>query len=53
MPGLYTPDGYLEKFNDQIDSVTTALHEDDARVLGAATAGKINSRSITPCASSA
>lgn len=52
VPGLYTPDGYWKSFNDQIDSVTTALHEDDARVLGATTAQKINSRSITPCASS-
>ena len=30
VPGLYTPDGYWKSFNDQIDSVTTALHEDDA-----------------------
>ncbi|MBN4729270.1 hypothetical protein H3249_24230, partial [Escherichia coli] len=37
-PGLYTPDGYWKSFNDQIDSVTTALHEDDAWVLGATTA---------------
>lgn len=34
VPGLYTPDGYWKSFNDQIDSVTTALHEDDAWVLG-------------------
>jgi type VI secretion system protein ImpL len=38
VPGLYTPDGYWKSFNGQIDSVTTALHEDDAWVLGAATA---------------
>lgn len=38
VPGLYTPDGYWKSFNSQIDSVTTALHEDDAWVLGAATA---------------
>ncbi|MEL2255812.1 ImcF-related family protein, partial [Klebsiella pneumoniae] len=37
-PGLYTPDGYWKSFNDQIDSVTTALHEDDAWVLGATAA---------------
>ncbi len=40
VPGLYTPDGYWKSFNDQIDSVTTALHEDDARVLGATAAGR-------------
>lgn len=34
VPGLYTPDGYWKSFNGQIDSVTTALHEDDAWVLG-------------------
>lgn len=38
VPGLYTPDGYWKSFNDQIDSVTTALHKDDAWVLGATTA---------------
>lgn len=38
VPGLYTPDGYWKSFNDQIDSVTTALHEDDAWVLGATSA---------------
>lgn len=38
VPGLYTPDGYWKSFNDQIDSVTTALHEDDAWVLGATAA---------------
>lgn len=38
VPGLYTPDGYWNVFNKQIDSVTTALHEDDSWVLGATTA---------------
>lgn len=38
VPGLYTPDGYWKSFNDQIDSVTTALHEDDAWVLGTTSA---------------
>ncbi|WP_231670383.1 ImcF-related family protein, partial [Ralstonia solanacearum] len=38
VPGLYTPDGYWKSFNGQIDSVTTALHEDDAWVLGATSA---------------
>jgi type VI secretion system protein ImpL len=52
VPGLYTPDGYWKSFNGQIDSVTTALHEDDAWVLGPRRRRKINSRSITPCASS-
>ncbi len=38
VPGLYTPDGYWKSFNGQIDSVTTALHEDDAWVLGSTSA---------------
>ena len=29
VPGLYTPDGYWQVFNKQIDNVTSALHEDD------------------------
>lgn len=37
MPGLYTPDGYWNVFNAQIVPVTTALHEDDAWVLGSTT----------------
>lgn len=35
--GLYTPDGYWNVFSQQIDSVTSALHDDDAWVLGATT----------------
>ncbi|TCW16599.1 type VI secretion system protein ImpL [Raoultella sp. BIGb0138] len=38
VPGLYTPDGYWKVFNQQIDNVTSALHDDDAWVLGATTA---------------
>jgi len=38
VPGLYTPDGYWKSFNGQIDSVTSALHEDDAWVLGSTSA---------------
>lgn len=38
IPGLYTPDGYWKSFNGQIDSVTTALHEEGAWVLGVAPA---------------
>jgi type VI secretion system protein ImpL len=38
VPGLYTPNGYWQVFNKQIDNVTSALHDDDIWVLGAATA---------------
>ncbi|MGR7644838.1 type VI secretion system membrane subunit TssM [Klebsiella aerogenes] len=40
VPGLYTPDGYWQVFNKQIDNVTSALHEDDIWVLGAASASE-------------
>ncbi|QKJ85677.1 type VI secretion system protein ImpL [Paramixta manurensis] len=36
IPGLFTPNGYWESFNKNIDSVTAALHQDDQWVLGAA-----------------
>ncbi|MDG6693029.1 ImcF-related family protein, partial [Staphylococcus aureus] len=29
VPGLYTPKGYWESFNGQIDNVTASLHDDD------------------------
>ncbi|MFT2798583.1 type VI secretion system membrane subunit TssM [Serratia sp. N21D137] len=32
--GLYTPDGYWQIFNKQIDSVTSELYDDDTWVLG-------------------
>ncbi|MFE8100789.1 type VI secretion system membrane subunit TssM [Brenneria goodwinii] len=34
VPGLYTPDGYWNSFNGQIDSVIAALRKDDIWVLG-------------------
>lgn len=40
VPGLYTPDGYWQVFNKQIDNVTSALHEDDIWVLGATSASE-------------
>ncbi|MDT3611079.1 type VI secretion system membrane subunit TssM [Cronobacter sakazakii] len=38
VPGLYTPKGYWESFNGQIDNVTASLHDDDTWVLGLTTA---------------
>lgn len=37
VPGIFTPDGYWKDFNRQIESVTTALYEDDTWVLGTTT----------------
>ncbi|AUX92254.1 type VI secretion system membrane subunit TssM [Mixta gaviniae] len=38
IPGLFTPDGYWNRFDKNIDMVTAALHKDDVWVLGGATA---------------
>ena len=38
IPGLFTPEGYWNRFDKNIDAVTAALHKDDVWVLGGATA---------------
>ncbi len=40
IPGLYTPEGYWNSFDKNIDSVTAALHDDDQWVLGGQVQGE-------------
>ncbi|MGB8927951.1 MAG: type VI secretion system membrane subunit TssM, partial [Pantoea agglomerans] len=40
IPGLFTPDGYWNSFDKNIDSVTAALHDDDKWVLGGQVQGE-------------
>lgn len=40
IPGLFTPDGYWNSFDKNIDSVTAALHDDDQWVLGGQVQGE-------------
>ncbi len=40
IPGLFTPDGYWNSFDKNIDSVTAALHDDDRWVLGGQVQGE-------------
>ncbi len=40
IPGLFTPDGYWNSFDKNINSVTAALHDDDQWVLGGQVQGE-------------
>ncbi|WP_034912034.1 type VI secretion system membrane subunit TssM [Erwinia sp. 9145] len=40
IPGLFTPEGYWNSFDKNIDSVTAALHDDDRWVLGGQVGGE-------------